>query len=197
MKPPMNDDERRSARIRVHRRLQILFLAAGCTAVMGAGGASREEALAMAYPGAVIRAETIFLTDQERKEAAAKAGVEISSSLIACYVATRDGKIVGRAYVDTHQVRTEKESLLILLDDKGLVKRIEVTAFLEPPEYRAPPAWYAQYQGKALNEDLNLQRGIRPIAGASLTASAANQAVRRVLAIDQVLQQKHPAGGRP
>ena len=71
------------------------------------------------------------------------------------------------------------------------------TAFLEPPEYRAPPAWYGQYQGKSLNEDLNLQRGIRPLAGASLTASAANQAVRRVLAIDQVLQQKHPAGGRP
>jgi hypothetical protein len=177
--------------------LQILLLAAVWPAVIGAGDASREEALAMAYPGAVIRAETIFLTDQERKEAAAKARVEIPSALIARYVATRERKVVGRAYVDTHQVRTKKESLLILLDESGVVKRIEVTAFLEPPEYHASPAWYAQYEGKTLSEDLNLQRSIRPVAGATLTAAAANQAVRRVLAIDQVLQQRRAVGEIP
>jgi hypothetical protein len=44
---------------------------------------------------------------------------------------------------------------------------------------------------------LNLQRAIRPVTGATLTASAANRAVRRVLAIDQVLQQKRAAGARP
>ncbi len=151
----------------------------------------------MAYPGARIQSESIFLTDQQRKDAAAKAGVEISSALIARYLAMRDGKVVGRAYVDTHTVRTKKESLLILLDENGLVKRVEVTAFLEPQEYQASPAWYAQYQGKALNEDLNLQRAIRPVAGATLTALAANQAVRRVLAIDQILQQKRGRGGKP
>jgi hypothetical protein len=175
----------------------VMVLAAVCQAVLGASVISREEALALAYPGASIRPETIFLTEQERKEAATRAGVEIASPLVARYIATRDGKLAGRAYVDTHTVRTKKESLLILLGENGLVKRIEVTAFLEPPEYQVSPSWYAQYQGKTLDENLNLQRSVRPVAGATLTATAANQAVRRVLAIDQVLQQRRVAGGKP
>ncbi len=157
--------------------------------VRSGGLATREEALAAAFPGAQIKPETIFLTEQQMKHAAALAGVPISSALVARYVASLNGKLVGRAYVDTHVIRTKKESLLIVLDEYGAVRRIEITAFLEPPEYRASSQWYAQYKGKGLNNDLNLQRAIRPIAGATLTALAANQAVRRVLAIDRVLER--------
>jgi Na+-translocating ferredoxin:NAD+ oxidoreductase RnfG subunit len=44
-----------------------------------------------------------------------------------------------------------------------------------------------QFHGKPLDEDLAIQRAIRPIAGATLTAHAVSEAVRRVMAIDQVL----------
>jgi len=118
------------------------------------------------------------------------AGVDVPSSLIARYVAIRDGQVVGRAYVDTHVVRTLRESLLICLDTLGRVKRIEVTAFLEPPEYQVPRWWYDQYNGKSLTEDLRLHRSIRPIAGASLTAKATADAARRVMAIDRVLEMQ-------
>ena len=153
---------------------------------------SRQEALAAAYPGADIVSERVFLTAEQRHRAAQIAAREIPSALIARYLATRNGAHVGRAYVDTHLVRAKKESLLICLDASGKVRRIEVTAFLEPPEYQASPAWYRQFEGRGLEEDLNLNRGIRPLAGATLTALAASQAVRRVLAIDQVLEQKPP-----
>lgn len=158
---------------------------------------TRQEALGRVYPGATIRAERVFLTGDQLKKAAQVAGVEVPSPLVARYVATKDGNVVGRAYVDTHVVRTKRESLLICLDETGKVKRTEVTAFLEPPEYRAPEAWYAQYRGKALNEDLNLHRSIRPAAGATLTAMAATRAVRRVLAIDQVLTGGAEAERKP
>lgn len=158
---------------------------------------TREEALALAFPGASFQSETVFLTRPQREEAARLAGVEIPSALIARYLAFKEDQEVGRAYVDTHRVRTKKESLLICLDAGGSVRRIEVTAFLEPPEYQAPPAWYAQYQGKGLSDDLNLQRGIRPVAGATLTALATNQAVRRVLAIDQILRSSQTGRKRP
>ena len=85
-------------------------------------------------------------------------------------------------------MRTKRESLLISLDPSGRVQRVDVTAFLEPPEYQAPERWLQQYDQQPLGDDLALQRAIRPIAGASLTAIAANAAVRRVLAIDQVLE---------
>lgn len=158
-------------------------------------GATREEALAAVFPGADIRAERIFLTARQLREAALMAGVEIPTALIARYVALRGGEVVGRAYVDTHVVRTKKESLLICLDNQGKVRRIEVTAFLEPTEYQAPPAWYGQYDGRTLGPDLQLQRAIRPLAGATLTAMATNQSVRRVLAIDRVLRSSSGAGG--
>ena len=148
---------------------------------------TREEALGAIYPGAQIRADRIFLTESQRQQARATAGVDVPSSLIARYLAVRDGSVIGRAYVDTHVVRTKRESLLICLDQLGKVKRIEVTAFLEPPEYQAPRAWYDQYNGKSLSDDLRLHRAIRPIAGASLTAQATAEAVRRVMAIDRVL----------
>jgi electron transport complex protein RnfG len=149
---------------------------------------SREKALAAVYPGAEVRSDRVFMTEVQVKQAREISGVEIPSSLIARYIAVREGKEVGRAYIDTHTVRTKNESLLIALDENGRVKRIEVTAFLEPPEYQASRAWYDQYNGRSLSDDLRLHRVIRPVAGASLTAKATTDATRRVLAIDQVLQ---------
>jgi hypothetical protein len=163
----------------------ILLLA---TARHGASqGISREEALAASYPGAQIRAEQVFLTSAQQEQVAARAGTDAPSGLIARYIAMREGKVIGRAYVDTHTVRTKRESLLISLDEQGKVTRVDVTAFLEPAEYRAPEPWLRQYRDRALDDDLGINRAIRPIAGATLTARAANSAVRRVLAIDAIL----------
>jgi hypothetical protein len=161
-------------------------------AAAAAADITRAEALALAFPGATIRAEQLFMTPEQQKRAAAAGGVEVSSALVARYVATKDGQALGRAYVDTSTVRTKKETLLISLDAAGRVKRIDVTAFLEPAEYQAPDAWLRQYRDRALSDELGVNRAIRPIAGATLTARAVNAAVRRVLAIDQVLQE----GGR-
>jgi hypothetical protein len=66
-----------------------------------------------------------------------------------------------------------------------------VTAFLEPPDYLASERWLRQYARRRLDDDLALQRAIRPIAGATLTANATNAAVRRVLAIDRILEAGH------
>lgn len=155
-----------------------------------AGLITREEALASVYPEAEIAAERVFLTEEQMRRARDLADGEISSALVARYVAVIDDEVVGRAYVDTHVVRTKRESLLVSLDPEGRVLRIDVTAFLEPPEYVASDAWMRQYYGEHLDEDLDLDRAIRTIAGATLTANAANDAVRRVLAIDRVLEQE-------
>src|SRR5688572_9023964 len=114
-------------------------------------------------------------------------GLTRDEALAARYIAAQNDEVVGRAYVDTHTVRTKKETLLVSLDAAGRVKRVDVTAFLEPGEYRAPDAWLRQYGNRPLDEELGLHRAIRPIAGATLTARAINSAVRRALAIDAVL----------
>ena len=166
----------------------VWLLLASSSATAQGGLITREEALAAVFPGAQVEAERVFLTADQTHRAAVLAGGASPPALVARYVAHRGREVVGRAYVDTHVVRTKRESLLISLDSSGRVQRIDVTAFLEPPEYRAPERWLQQYDQQPLGDDLALQRAIRPIAGASLTAIAANAAVRRVLAIDQVLE---------
>ena len=166
----------------------MVVLWAGAAAGTTADTLTREAALAHAYPGATFTAERVFLTLEEQRRAAEGAGQPIASALVARYVATKDGSTIGRAYVDTHVVRTKKESLLISLDAAGAVQRVDAIAFLEPPEFAAPRAFLKQYTGKRLTGDLRVNRAIRPLAGATLTANATTHAVRRVLAIDAVLQ---------
>jgi Na+-translocating ferredoxin:NAD+ oxidoreductase subunit G len=151
---------------------------------------SRDEALKLAFPNAEVRQSMIFLTKEEQDEASKLAGVPIESGLVARYDALKDQKSIGRAYLDTHIVRTKKESLLIVLSDDGKIQRLEVVAFQEPPEYLPSEKWYEQFEGKSLDPDLRLKKDIHPVTGASLTAQAATDASRRALAIDQVLQKR-------
>jgi Na+-translocating ferredoxin:NAD+ oxidoreductase RnfG subunit len=166
----------------------VCFCLLAAATVAAAGHITRDEALALAFPGAAIRAERLFLTPAQQKAASAAAGEQVASALVARYLAAKDGRVVGRAYVDTAMVRTKNETLLISLDAAGRVRRIDVTAFLEPPEYLPPDAWLRQYTDRTLSGDLMLNKAIRPIAGATLTGRAVNAAVRRVLALDAVLQ---------
>lgn len=164
-----------------------LALAIGAAAA-AAEQLTREEALALSFPGATVTADRVFLTDAQRQRAGELAGQPLPTALVARFIARKDGAVVGRAYVDTHTVRTKKETLLVSLDAAGRVRRVDATAFLEPSEYQAPRPFLDQYRGRALSEDLRLDRAIRPIAGATLTAKAVTEAVRRVLAIDAVLR---------
>lgn len=171
-------------------RYSLGFLLTGFTLIgilIAEGFVTREEALDKAFPEAEVRRETLFLTADQQKEAAALSGAEVPTGMIARYTALKDGEVIGRAYVDTHTVKTEKESLLIILDADGLLLRIETTASAEGPEHQAPREWYRQYEGMALNDDMFINRAIRPIAGATLTALATNRAVRRILAIDKIM----------
>ena len=171
-----------------------LLLAAGVVSVQS-GVISREEALAAVFPGATIAADRVFLTDGQVEQVAALSHADVASKIYARYVARRGGAVVGRAYVDTHIVRTKRESLLVSLEADGRVRRIDVTAFLEPPEFVPSEPWRRQYYDNPLSDDLAVHRSIRPIAGATLTTGAVNAAVRRVLALDQVLEARAADAG--
>ncbi|HSN57600.1 MAG TPA: FMN-binding protein [Candidatus Sulfomarinibacteraceae bacterium] len=142
-----------------------------------------EEALELAFPGAELTRETLFLTAEQLRTAADTAELDIASSMATRFVARRDGQTVGFGYVDTHRVRTLPQTLVVILDPAGAVVRVEVAAFREPLEYMPGDGWYRQFDGEELDRDLALDREIRPVTGATLTARATTDAVRRVLAI--------------
>ncbi len=147
-----------------------------------------DEAIEAAFPGAKIERETVFLSELQLEEVVSLSHVDGQGAVVTRYRATADGEAAGTAYVDTHRVRTLPETILIVVDPDGVVIRVEVIVFREPMDYLPPEPWFAQIEGKNLSDDLQLKRSIRPITGATLSARATTDAVRRMLAVHSVLQ---------
>jgi len=143
---------------------------------------TQEEALKLAFGGAAVERRTVFLTEAEAKEAARLSGGPPPSGLIVAYAATKNGRPLGTAYFDTH--------VMVVVGPAGSIARIEVLSFSEPEEYMPRGHWYAQFPGKALDDELAVKRGIRPVSGATLTARATTEAARRVLALHQVVARR-------
>lgn len=178
-----------------------LKVALGLAAALAAGPLtsarvllSQEEALALAFPDCQVERSTVYLSAAEAARAAELAGEDLPSGVVFPYLAICAGKPGGTAYFDSHRVRTLPETVMIVVGPGGLIERIEVLSFDEPPDYRPRDAWYDQFDGRPLDDELRLKAAIRPITGATLTARATTSAVRRVLALHRVLaERKRPA----
>lgn len=154
---------------------------------------TREKALRQAFgEDAEVSRSTAFLTEDQLRRARERAGpgVRVESALVPRYVARRDGKLLGTAYLDTHRVRTLEESVMIVVAPDGSVGRVDILTFAEPDDYIPRPGWLEQFVGRVLGDDLAIKKGIHGITGATLSAAAATDAVRRVLAIHEVLSEE-------
>src|SRR5204863_610379 len=98
--------------------------------------------------------------------------------------------LVGTAYLDTHLVRSQMETILIVITPEGKVGAVEVLAFNEPEDYLPPPRWLERLGGKALSKDLKPGLAVPNLSGATLTARAVTAAVRRTLALHASLAEK-------
>jgi hypothetical protein len=152
---------------------------------------TQEEALRLAFPkGAAVTRKTAFLSEADRAEVARRTGGSPPPGLVAYYTARVDGRDAGTAYFDTHVVRTLPETILVVVDPKGAIARIEVLSFSEPEEYLPRANWYGQFSGKTLTDELSEKRGVRAVTGATITVRVTVEAARRVLALDAFLKEK-------
>ena len=147
-----------------------------------------EDALSKAFPGCTVERTTVYLTEQQREGAAELAGLEIPSAIVYPYVASCDSQYGGTAYFDAHRVRTLPETLMVIVSPNGDVVHVEVLSFDEPEEYIPRTIWYQQFTEEPLDDDLQLGRGIDGVTGATLTARATTEAVRRILALHRILE---------
>ena len=171
-------------------RLVFLFVVlAVAGAAQSAGLISVEEALETAFPGASFKRETVFLTDAQMDTVEGDAGERPGSALTTRFRAHSAQNTIGWAYLDTHRVRTLPETVMVIIAPDGSVRRIEVVVFREPMDYLPPDSWYGQFEDHQLDEELELKRAIRPTTGATLTARATTDAVRRILAIHAALEE--------
>jgi len=149
-----------------------------------------DEALLSVFPSADVTRETVFLEEAQRIRAKEIAGVEIDRLRVHPYVARVGDEVVGVGYFDTHRVRTLPETVMVLIDPSGKLREVRVLAFREPIDYIAPDPWYRQFDGRGLSPALKLGSDIQGVTGATLTARATTQAVRRVLAIHATLSSR-------
>lgn len=168
--------------------MTLRVLAVPCmTLQLAAALPSAQEALALAWPGAHLQRREHYLTEDQARAVRAAAQVELAGAWWVAYEARRDGRLVGVAFFDTHRVRTLNGTAMIAVNADGGLARVEVVAFHEPQEYLPRPAWVRQLDGRRLDPELRLNRAVRPLSGATLTAHALVDASRRGLALFQVL----------
>jgi len=136
--------------------------------------------------------ETHYLTDEQKKKVMvgwnrplddqkALSGLWVRYRLIC---AGREDRFV---YFDSHRVRTQGETLAIVVQSGGALERVEVLSFDEPEDYVPREKWFGMFAAKRLSPALELQREIPMITGATLSARAAVVSTRKVLAVHAVL----------
>ena len=147
---------------------------------------SKEEAFELAFgKGAEVEPQALFLTDEQAEKIEKMAQVKLDSNLYTLHVGKRDGQVLGYAAIESHNVRTQPETVMIVLSPTGELARVEMLAFHEPPEYQPPARWFERLYRRPLGE-LRLNQGVDGISGATLSSRASLDGIRKVMAIYQV-----------
>jgi hypothetical protein len=147
---------------------------------------SKDEAFELAFgAGAEIEAMPLFLSDEQAAKIEQAAQVKLESKLFTFHVGKRGGAVLGYAAIESHTVRTQPETLMIVLSPTGDLARVEMLAFHEPPEYQPPARWFEKLYRRPLQE-LRLNQGVDGIAGATLSSGASLDGVRKIMAIYQI-----------
>lgn len=171
--------------------------------LLASGGSARaeallakDEALALAFPGAQVATETVFLSEEQVRAVRERTGREPPSKLFTFYIARRDGTLTGYGVIDTHVVRTLPEAFLVVLSPARAIERVLMLAFYEPPEYRPSDRWLEQFHGRSAHDtrDWRVGRDVHGITGATLSAYAMTDALRRITVLFDLVIRPRPAG---
>jgi hypothetical protein len=152
---------------------------------------SQKEALALAFPSSDrIERRSFILTNTKVSAIERLARSPLHSKIVTFHFGWERDQLLGYALIDVHTVRTLPEALMIVLNPNGGVDAVHLLAFHEPTEYQPSKRWYKQFADRQLGPTLQLNRGIDAVSGATLSARATTESVRRVLALYQVLLKR-------
>ena len=149
-----------------------------------------EDALKRLFPEATFERVNLFLSDTEQKQAGELLGAPLEKALLTAYVVKGKEGRIATAYLGAHRVRTMPETLMVTVNEADAIVSVDVLAFREPMEYMPKRPWYAQFTDQSFGRKLQLNRDIQGVTGATLTGRATVNAVREILCIHAVLQDR-------
>lgn len=153
---------------------------------------SERDALARACPGQGTARRTLYLKPEQVTAVEKAARSKLPSAVVTVFECHAAGAVTARAVLDTDIVRTMPETVLAVVEPDGRLRMALVLQFAEPPDYLPREGWLKTLTGKSLDDDLVPGRDVRRVTGATLTAEALTQAVRRSLAIDRLILRSRP-----
>lgn len=148
---------------------------------------SKNEAMELAFgKDTQVEIQSLFPDEQQAANIEKLAKTKLGSGMLTFYVGKQQNKILGYAAIETITVRTKPETLMIVLTPEGELRNVTTLAFHEPPEYQPPERWFEQLYKKSL-ADMDFNKGIDGISGATLSTRADLDSVRKILAIFDVM----------
>jgi len=149
---------------------------------------SKDEALKLAFPDSdTIEKQSLFLskTDVESIEKLGRA--KLNSRLFLFYVGKKNGEAIGYAAIDTHTVRTKSQTILVVINPDGSLKYTEILAFFEPLEYKPTESWIDLFKDKKITNGIKIGYDIPNISGATLSSNSTANAVKKILAVFEIV----------
>jgi len=122
--------------------------------------------------------KTAFFNKKQRRAAGEISGNPYLPSLMVYYEVKRDNKLIGYYFIDSHKVRTNKETIAVGLYLDFSIRDVKVLSFYEPKEYFPVPFWLKQFKNLMVSKKtMQIDYDIQGMTGATLT----NRAVVRTL----------------
>jgi hypothetical protein len=151
---------------------------------------TEQAALARAFPGRTPERRVVELTPEQVALVEKASRSKLPSAKITLFQAGEGAESQGRAYLDTHIVRSMPETLLTVLAADGTVRMVLLLQFQDHPDYVPPEKWLKTLEGKPPEQQVP-GHGVPRVTGSTMTVDAATAAVRRALAVDALLVRRH------
>lgn len=165
--------------------LTVLLLAAG---VKAAVLISPEEAMKLAFgEETAVTKKSRMLSAAQLKQVAQIAAEKPGGKIYRVYVAEAAGRRAGVGILLSRKVRTKNAAVLYMIAPEGTMKRIEIVAFNEPPEYLPGPEYLGHFEGRRAGERLQVGDTVPMLSGATLSARTVTDGARLALALYAVL----------
>lgn len=140
------------------------------------------------FPGASFNARVLAFTPEQRKVIATASGVGSFEKVQRVWEARSGNQRAGWFIIDRVLGKHEMITYAVALTSDGTVKHVEILEYRETygGEIRNPN-WRRQFVGKRPGSQLQLDKDIKNISGATLSSRHVTDGVRRLLAIWQLL----------
>lgn len=103
---------------------------------------TQRQALELAFPaGSLVERRTLYLTEEEVRQAEEIAKVKLESRVWSYYVGTSSFGAKGFAFFDTQVVRAEPETFMAVVDEQGILRQAEILVLRGPAGYRSLRQW--------------------------------------------------------